>query len=125
MSEEIIVKWLDGSEETTEELNFGTITVYPVTQEGGSAEKEFYIKNSNESISTMEEVVVKFSGEDEEAVGWKQVKKATDAEFSDELSISDLAPGDTSVKLVARTQVPYDASVGDHVTKVTVDYIYS
>ena len=121
---EVNVKWLDGDEQEMSVLDFGTITVYPVTEEGGEAEKEFFIKNDSDSSAKMEEVVVKFTGKDEEPVGWKQVKKEG-GDYASEMSISDIEPGEQSDKLIARSKVPYDATTGSHTTQLTVDYIYS
>ena len=121
---DVTVKWLDDEQNEMDVLDFGTITVYPVTEDGGEAEREFFIKNAEDSTATMEEVVVKFTGDNEEAVGWKQVKKEG-GDYSSELSISDIEAGETSDKMVARTQVPHDATTGDHTTQLTVDYIYS
>lgn len=116
----VTIKWLQpsasvatGTEITS--LDFGTIV------RGNEATAQFKIGNTGNSAA--EQVVVKAVGADE-AVAWKTYSVSSGA-YQGSLSVANIAANGITSAITAKTTVPSNAVLGNHVTATEVSYVYS
>lgn len=117
----VTIKWLPSTATDTTPVAL-TSLAYGVVVRPGSATATFKIGNTG--TSTAEQVVVKETGTDAEAVGWKTFSLDATT-YNATVSLPNIAPNGISGTVTGKATIDAAATLGDHTTQTRVEYIYA